>query len=243
MSELPGKQEVLVGGPKAPMKPDHAPLLGKAFPVQSIPFPILPRLESTLLVLQLLFDDYDDVHQVKAFPIDKKGQGVLPSEVNLNRSRDKIYRYYSKDVQKLITQWSEMDRRCSYYKANLNKLIQEVKAKAQEKSAGLLSDDNDSTTTGATDMKVFISVEERQKLAAADAWYRGCLAFQSCPQRMISLRRCWFNFMEANRNDNTAITTANILEACKHKTDDVEACAGAKVEHLLLNLLSEQQQA
>jgi hypothetical protein len=60
---------------------------------------------------------------------------------------------------------------------------------------------------------------------------------------MISLRRCWLNFSEVHRKDPTAFTTANIKEACKHKTDAVEACAGAKVEQLLLSLLSEQQQA
>jgi hypothetical protein len=191
MSELRGKlQEALSldGSEVIPMIPASDSLKGTAFLVRSIPSLTLPRLESTVLVMQLLFDDHDE-HQERSF-----------------HPRDRYYRYYSKDVQKLISHWSEMGRQCSYGKANRK------------------------DTEG-----------EGQKLTDADGFYRGCLAYQFCPQRMISLRRCWLNFMEEHRNDSTAFTAANIKEACKHKTDAVEACAGAKVEQLLLSLLSEQQ--
>jgi hypothetical protein len=210
----------------ATTRPNSAAFFAKLFPLESIPLPILPRVESTVHVIQLLNND-----------------GVLLNEANPHHRRDRYYSYYSKDAQKLISNWNEMDRKCIDYKTHRNKLIQELKAKNQQQRSSRASDHDEDSTTG-TSMKILITAEERHKLAVIDAWYRGCLAFEACPERMHKLRLCWLRFMEANQTGNTANTTTNmvnIVEACKHKTEAVEACAGAKVQTLLLKMLLEQQ--
>jgi hypothetical protein len=67
--------------------------------------------------------------------------------------------------------------------------IQELKAKNEQRRS-VSATDNDEDSTAATSMKMLITAEERHKLAVTDAWYRGCLAFEACPERMHKLRLC-----------------------------------------------------